>query len=386
MLWRLLNLWRKFAYNDKKEQPWQDSSRRHYQSTFFLAEFMNDEPRLSLHTFKFLLRALEKLDIATAPLLREINFDPIRFKNLNEMMPYTDQVKTMDLAIEATNNPQIGLLAGRYVHPSDYGILGHLMMNCKTLGEALYIGSKYQHLMVTDGIINKFWSEGGLIHYSTIAPTFPMEKFHSFSEMHLSSTLHMAAFLTNREYNKSSAVLPEEVWFCHKQTGNLSTYENILKCTVRFNMPTNKISFSPRLLQLPIYSPNPQLFEVLLDQIEPKNPAKTPTPPFKQQVQNHILKNIPFDPPAIDDIAVTFSLTTRTFQRRLKNINTTYSDLCKQSHVKLAKNLLEATDQSLGEIAFLLGFSDNSTFHRAFKKWTGKTPKQYQKESLIKTR
>jgi AraC-like DNA-binding protein len=65
-------------------------------------------------------------------------------------------------------------------------------------------------------------------------------------------------------------------------------------------------------------------------------------------------------------------------QRRLDEHGVAFVDLLDEVRAQLAKNKLQGSDLSLAEIGFLLGFSDQSSFTRAFKRWTGQTPKEYR--------
>ena len=65
-------------------------------------------------------------------------------------------------------------------------------------------------------------------------------------------------------------------------------------------------------------------------------------------------------------------------QRRLDENGIIFVDLLNEVRVELAKNKLKSSDLSLAEIGFLLGFSEQSSFNRAFKRWTGRTPREYR--------
>jgi len=86
------------------------------------------------------------------------------------------------------------------------------------------------------------------------------------------------------------------------------------------------------------------------------------------------------DKPTIDRVARKLQLSERTLHRRLKETGTTYSALLDQCRLRLAKQLLGATDAKMYEIAEATGYRDPSSFSRAFFRWTGHTPKQYRKQ------
>ena len=82
--------------------------------------------------------------------------------------------------------------------------------------------------------------------------------------------------------------------------------------------------------------------------------------------------------PALSSIASKLGMSARTLQRRLAEENFTYQSLVDQARRELAQRLLRETDFGLAEIAFLTGFAEQSGFTRAFKRWSGKTPRSYR--------
>ncbi|MDJ0627468.1 MAG: AraC family transcriptional regulator ligand-binding domain-containing protein [Rhodobacter sp.] len=84
--------------------------------------------------------------------------------------------------------------------------------------------------------------------------------------------------------------------------------------------------------------------------------------------------------PTLAQVGARLGISGRTLQRRLAEVDLAYQDLVSEARRTLAKQFLRQTDYALAEIAFLTGFSDQSTFTRAFKRWTGQTPASYRRE------
>lgn len=83
--------------------------------------------------------------------------------------------------------------------------------------------------------------------------------------------------------------------------------------------------------------------------------------------------------PTLAEVAGRLGMSTRTLQRRLSADGLAYQDLVLEARRTLSEQLLRRTDYALAEIAFLTGFSDQSTFTRAFKRWNGETPANYRR-------
>ena len=83
---------------------------------------------------------------------------------------------------------------------------------------------------------------------------------------------------------------------------------------------------------------------------------------------------------SLENVAEEFGISGRTLQRNLSAENTSFNQMVKDIQKMMTFNYLEAKELSIDEIAYLVGYTETSSFYRAFKKWTGKTVSQYQKE------
>ncbi|MBO9399150.1 helix-turn-helix domain-containing protein [Shimia sp. R9_2] len=99
--------------------------------------------------------------------------------------------------------------------------------------------------------------------------------------------------------------------------------------------------------------------------------------PISGKVRGELIRRASFDA-NMDQISHNIGLTSRTLRRLLKRENTTFSDILASTRLEVAQKYLRDAELSTQEIAFVLGFSDAASFHRAFRRWTGKTPKQYR--------
>lgn len=88
------------------------------------------------------------------------------------------------------------------------------------------------------------------------------------------------------------------------------------------------------------------------------------------------------DSPAIEHLARKLGASPRTLQRRLKDAGTSFSDVYEEVRLRLACRLLSQRDSTMVSVAQELGFSDQSAFSRAFKRWTGVSPRRFRRGQL----
>ena len=97
-----------------------------------------------------------------------------------------------------------------------------------------------------------------------------------------------------------------------------------------------------------------------------------------QQVRSQISQSLSEGVPTIFDTAQQLGMSGRTLQRRLSKQGYSFQTLVDESRRQLSERLLQETDYSLAEIAFMTGYSEQSAFTRAFKRWAGQTPRSYR--------
>ncbi len=100
--------------------------------------------------------------------------------------------------------------------------------------------------------------------------------------------------------------------------------------------------------------------------------------PLDRQVRDHVSTSLSEGVPILSDVSRHQGMSGRTLQRRLSEQGYSYQTLVDESRRELAKRLLRQTDFSLIEVTFMTGFSEQSAFTRAFKRWAGQTPRSFR--------
>jgi AraC-like DNA-binding protein len=103
------------------------------------------------------------------------------------------------------------------------------------------------------------------------------------------------------------------------------------------------------------------------------------TSELERRIVDRIREALSEGVPTLAEVAGPLGMSSRTLQRRLSADGLAYQDLVLEARKTLSEELLRRTDYALAEIAFLTGFSDQSTFTRAFKRWHGQTPASYRR-------
>lgn len=174
---------------------------------------------------------------------------------------------------------------------------------------------------------------------------------------------------------------PRRVWFAHPPRPDASPLVSFFETeNIVFGADSNGFSFEISELDHPIPSSDQALLAVLDSQakaIVAKLPAKGD--PIAR-IRERIRQALPGGPPDLAELARSLSMSPRTLQRRLADHDTSFSDVIDDVRSALSKLYVSDSALELGEIAFLLGYSELRAFIRAFKRWTGVPPGSYRNQ------
>lgn len=144
----------------------------------------------------------------------------------------------------------------------------------------------------------------------------------------------------------------------------------------------NEVIFSMKDLKKPFLTANNIMVEYLEPQLKQKlaEMESETFETFASRVQKKLFQLIPSGCFGLENVAEEFGISTRTVQRNLAVENIKFNQIVKSIQKIMAFNYLESKELSIEEIAYLVGYTETSSFYRAFKGWIGKTVLQYRKE------
>ena len=154
-------------------------------------------------------------------------------------------------------------------------------------------------------------------------------------------------------------------------------WEYMLSSRVAFDCPETRLSFSRADILQPLITGNPALAQVNDEQTQAYLDGFL-TQHTARDVVHKIVEKLPNGTPNQQQIAQSLNVSNRTLQRKLKEEGTSFMHLLQDTRLQLARKYLNQPSRSIIETAYLLGFSEPSTFSRAFKRWTGQAPADYR--------
>jgi AraC-like DNA-binding protein len=169
-----------------------------------------------------------------------------------------------------------------------------------------------------------------------------------------------------------------EVTFAHQPGFPVEPYAELFGAPVRFGAPPSAMWLTRERLRTPFASRDPvarRYLEAHAAQLLAALPAEAPpAPPVLAQIREAIVVELATSGAELPRVARRVAMSTRTVQRRLEELGTSYQELVDDVRGAMARALLRDRARSIVDVAFELGYADLRSFYRAFRRWTGATP------------
>lgn len=190
----------------------------------------------------------------------------------------------------------------------------------------------------------------------------------------------IALTVLNLRRETDEKVRPEYIALAHKPDDAVEM-EDVLRCPVRIGTAWSGVILSGQAWRLPFRRRDPVLRELLERQAKELVERLPSVEPVVRDVQRVLAKRVARGDTRIGEVARELATTARTLQRRLAGSGVTYQELVENTRCEAAEKYLASSSLSIAEVAYLLGYSEPSALHRAFKRWKNETPDAFRKSA-----
>lgn len=302
--------------------------------------------------------------------LAQADIDGAKLANPDWRIPQAHYNRLMTLCVQLTGDEAFGLEAAQQVQPQVLHGLGLAWLASDTVYDGLKRLVRFGKLMTT-AIDMRLYEEGGmaLMDFGRIPH---VEHFHPANRDYAAGLVVRMSYLTLGDY-----LSPAKVELDRPAPENPERWESLLSSRVSFDAGRTCLSWYLSDIIEPLITGDPELARVNDEQtqayLDGFLAAST-----SRDVVDKIVERLPDGPPSQQQIAEALHVSNRTLQRKLKDEGTSFMDLLQNTRLQLAQKYLRHPNRSVVETAYLLGFSEPSTFSRAFKRWTGMAPADYR--------
>lgn len=306
-------------------------------------------------------------------LLDLMQLDREQLSQPGRMVTVDDCEKLFQYGCEHLNCTDIGFRIGKWRDSGHLSLVGHIMNCCENVGQVFEVLKRYE---VLAGNIST-----SVLTQDTAAVSLKWIGHYTCSH-HLSEeeVTRWVAFV-----NKSSTgdFLPKEIHFSHPCHGEATNYQEYFQCPVYFNSSYTGINFDKSVFEKPIVGFNPELLKLLMgyaDMIVEKKQKGADN----DMITQFILERLPEKVPTVPEAAAYLGISQRTLQRKIKERGTSFKSMIENVRKEYAFSYLLQSNYKISYIAQVLGYAEQSVFHRAFKRWTGLTPGEYRLQHGLK--
>ncbi|MGJ9417472.1 AraC family transcriptional regulator [Massilia sp. CMS3.1] len=292
---------------------------------------------------------------------------------LPESLAACAYLRLLDAGAELANDEHFGLHVGEGVKLGTYSIYGLVLLACRDFGQAFEQTMRYEALAHDLGR-SRLALHGAAAEYEWIS-------HYPGASRHLVDSV-FAGIQTFGRWLAGGQLPPAELAFTHAGSMDMSEYARVFGVLPRLNAPANSARFNATLLALPLPNADITLYPVLQQHAERLLTQRVETPPsIVAEVRAAVIRNLAQDRVRLNTIAAELDLAPRTLQRKLADAGASFQQVLDGARYALALDYLRQPGLSLTDIAFLLGYQEQSAFTHAFKEWSGVNPGAWREQA-----
>ncbi|MDC3983018.1 AraC family transcriptional regulator [Polyangium jinanense] len=321
--------------------------------------------------FRHVVSVLEGAGLDPRPLLAAAGASETDLVDPDLRVPMARYVALWRIAAPRFPKGSLGLTFGASFELDHGNLLTYMAAHAATLGEAVLQADRYRHL-VHEMLLPALDLEGGDACLRRVLHP-------SIGRIGAMAESIAATWVKSLSIYVGEAFRPREIWFQHPAPRDLRPYDEAFGCPVRFEMPETRMITDREELERPLRLANPRLRAYLEEQARIQLDSLPHENGLADRVRRLLVEELRGGAPSQDHIARRLALSPRTLQRRLKDEGVVFNDLLDEQRRALCDRYLQDRSLSIQEIAFLLGYTERSSFYRAFRRWTGGTPLELRK-------
>jgi AraC-like DNA-binding protein len=320
-----------------------------------------------------LLAEAGALGLEVGPLAARAGFAPHATPDPDARLPREVYLRLWAAVREQSADPAFALRMGALADARQMGVLGSVLRSCHTLRE---VGGQFaRHARLLNSLYRVHTREEGGLYVYAYAADCPPALEREFVEAHLAAAVTLCRQLAGPD------LAPVELRFRSPQPAHVEAYRRTFRAPLRFAQEENALVLAAGDLERPVLHRDRYAHALLLRHAAALLADLEREDGVRGRVQRHVLETLGGGGAGIEGCAAALGLSRRTLHRRLREEGTTFQALQEETRRGLALEYLARPDVPAGDVALLLGFSEPSAFHRAFRRWTGKTASQYRGEA-----
>lgn len=318
-----------------------------------------------------LLDRFTALGIDCERVMRDAGVAMARFREPKARLT-TSELLAVWRALETVASPDFGLRLIAQAQPHQHDVATMAALCSANLGEALARKARYKRLTCPQEVIVEVSGGEARVrsHWTLADGALPM----------LLVDTTFATLVTLARRGTGAQVAPKRIGLARHRplASTVAALSQFFACELGFDAPVDVVVFDERMLATPFVTHNADLVAMLATGLEAALDERSHARTLADDVRQALRRRMSGERPSVDKIAADLHLSSRTLQRKLGELGTSYQALLEDVRHQCARNLLATTDLDASEVAFLLGFEELNSFTRAFHGWEGASPNQWR--------
>jgi AraC-like DNA-binding protein len=325
---------------------------------------------LSILLVRALVEGVEQAGVPRERFLAAAAYDAALLETGDARLSVEEYDRLVELAIEVTGDKALGLHMAERADTTTYSLVAHLIAYAKTMRQATESYLRY-HRLLTDRSAYRLVEQGpSATLVFEVPPSTPVcQRFHA--ELTLAGLSRMVQYFAGGDEVRG-------VSFQHSKPDYAAEYARLFHGRERFEQSTSGVTFDSELLDRPQYRADAEFHAALEAQAQQRVSRLDGQTPYSERVFQYLIEIVTVERQDMSATARALGVSARTLRRRLGDEGANYTELAKAALTARAQRLVADPTRTIDESAYLLGFSERSAFHRAFKRWTGFTPVGYR--------
>lgn len=304
-------------------------------------------------------------------LLRRSGLRRADFDDPDARLPVESYYALVEAATELTGDPLFGVRYVERVAPEAIGAVGFLAVSSDTLGESIERIIRY-HRVLTEGERFALERRDGLAVFTLTSAGPPRPAHGQIAEMYAYDCIVLGARLTG------APIEPRWIEFRHAPHASPDAYREIFGAAPRFGAAANRWAIPLEALLRPMPRAQPAFARRMEAELDTLLRVLPTGASVAERLRPRIAARLPEGEPALAALAREARMSARTLQRRLRGEGIALRALVDDVRRAQALEWL-GRGASIGEVSFLVGYSEPRAFHRAFRRWTGATPEAWRR-------
>lgn len=281
-------------------------------------------------------------------------------------------LQAFTIAVEVTADPDLGLRVGESIRPAHLGVLGYILMSCESMRQAAELDQRW-HSLIADGERLEYVRDGELSKRTHFLPEGEPPPPRCAAACAAAASVGFVRWLAGADDGLRRVALP------YPEPRSRDAHEQFFRCELVFDAPHITIWRDPSVLRKPLAQADAGLRVRMEERAALLAAERSASDVLVMRVREQVARCIRDAVPDLEAAAGSLELSPSALKRRLAERGISYSKIVDDTRRQLALGYIADASLSLVDVAYLCGFSEQSAFNRAFKRWTGVPPGEYRR-------